>query len=86
MPRDVSRVCRGTIPPHQCVRLLLEANPWHDGVGSQETLDFLSEQLGSVLRGEDVKSSDPPSIDLLCTHISKVNLVLFLQFRRVIKQ
>lgn len=61
----------GTVPPHQCVRLLLEANPWQDGVGSQETLDFLSEQLGIVLRGEDVKSSDPPSIDLLCSHISK---------------
>ncbi|KAJ7630805.1 ER-golgi trafficking TRAPP I complex 85 kDa subunit-domain-containing protein [Roridomyces roridus] len=61
----------GALPPSQCSRLFLGAHHWTDGTGSAETSDFVPRKLQDVLLGRVVETSNPPPIDVLCSHIAK---------------
>ncbi|KAG5647603.1 hypothetical protein DXG03_008956 [Asterophora parasitica] len=61
----------GPMPPLQSAQLLFGVNRWSRGSGSQETFDFVSKKLQDVLNGTTVENSDPPPLDLLCSHISE---------------
>ncbi|TFY79762.1 hypothetical protein EWM64_g4249 [Hericium alpestre] len=43
-------------------------DPWEDRVDSAETLKFVSRKLQGLIRGEDTEISDPPPIELICSH------------------
>ncbi|KAJ7654956.1 ER-golgi trafficking TRAPP I complex 85 kDa subunit-domain-containing protein [Mycena polygramma] len=60
-----------SLAPFQSSRLFFGASRWTDGAGSTETLDFVSRKLDDVLHGRTVDRSDPPPIDVLCTHTTK---------------
>ncbi|RDB28485.1 Transport protein particle subunit trs85-1 [Hypsizygus marmoreus] len=60
-----------SLAPSQSSHLFLGASRWGAGAGSQETLDFVCRKLSDVLHGRTVEVSDPPPIDLLCSHISE---------------
>ncbi|KAF5384925.1 hypothetical protein D9615_001402 [Tricholomella constricta] len=61
----------GPMPPLQSSHLLFGVSRWLAGYGSQETFDFVAKKLQDVLNGRTVEISDPPPIDLLCSHIFK---------------
>ncbi|KAI0800868.1 ER-golgi trafficking TRAPP I complex 85 kDa subunit-domain-containing protein [Fomes fomentarius] len=60
-----------TIPPHQAAQLSLGARPWSAGTGATETREFVSRKLAAVLKGEQVDASEPPPIELHCTHLAQ---------------
>ncbi|KAJ7275176.1 ER-golgi trafficking TRAPP I complex 85 kDa subunit-domain-containing protein [Mycena haematopus] len=61
----------GSLTPLQSSRLFFGVNRWLDGTGSTETLDFVSRKLQDVLHGREVGHSNPPSIDVLFSHVAK---------------
>ena len=64
----------GPLPPSQSTHLLFGANRL-DGAGSdvQQTLDFISSKLGDIIQGRTLELSYPPTISLLCNHLSEVS-------------
>lgn len=68
---------RGHIAPSQSARFLFGASRWMEGSGSDETRAFVSTKLSSLLKGENIDLTSPPPIDLVCSHISKVNAFSF---------
>ncbi|KAF8078759.1 ER-golgi trafficking TRAPP I complex 85 kDa subunit-domain-containing protein [Lyophyllum atratum] len=62
--RPIAEHKLGLLPPSQSSHLLFGASRWDAGSGSQETLDFVSKKLRDTV-------SDPPPIDLLCSHMSE---------------
>jgi hypothetical protein len=48
-----------------------------EGSGSDETRAFVSTKLGGLLKGENIDLTSPPPIDLVCSHISKVDIFSF---------
>ncbi|KAF8898889.1 ER-golgi trafficking TRAPP I complex 85 kDa subunit-domain-containing protein [Infundibulicybe gibba] len=62
-----------TILPYQSSRLLYGANQWLEGSGSPETTKFVTRKLVDILHGRTVEVSDPPPIELICSHIIKTD-------------
>ncbi|KAI0932025.1 hypothetical protein AcV5_004630 [Taiwanofungus camphoratus] len=67
----LGQCCIGTIPPHQITRLPLGVTAWKDSSGFEATKQFVARKLRDVLQGNQPDTSDPPSIDLVCGHISE---------------
>lgn len=65
------------LPPRQLGRVLLHAARWDEGSGSAETKEFVIRQLGVVLEGRQMDSSNPPPLDMLFNHITEVGIFLF---------
>lgn len=65
---------RGNIAPSQSARFLLGASCWMEGSGSDETQAFVSTKFSGLLKGEKIDLTSPPPIDLVCSHISKVDV------------
>ncbi|EIW64369.1 uncharacterized protein TRAVEDRAFT_158546 [Trametes versicolor FP-101664 SS1] len=57
-------------PPHQVATFSLGARPWTSGAGVSETRDFVANKIRAVLQETPIDPSEPPSLDLTCTHIA----------------
>lgn len=57
-----------SISPSQTARFVLGGDLWQEGEGKKETLDYLVRKLEDVLAGLPASSSEPPEIDLVCSH------------------
>lgn len=65
-----------SIPPRQVVDFLLSANTWQEGKGALETKEFVASKLRALLKGDQADGSEPPPIDLACTHlVQSTNIV-----------
>lgn len=68
-------ISSGSLSSSQSSHLLFGASRWNAGSGTEKTLEFVSRKLSDVLQGKTAEISDPPPIDLLCSHISDVSEV-----------
>lgn len=66
------RLPRGTVSPLQSANLTMQAKPWANPSGVQDTYEFVSQRLAEVLLGGTLSPSAPPPIDLLCSHVNEV--------------
>ncbi|TEB39007.1 hypothetical protein FA13DRAFT_1724958 [Coprinellus micaceus] len=57
------------LAPSQTGRFTFAAEQWLDGEGKKESLDFVKEKLELVLQGDVPSLSEPPEVDLLCSHL-----------------
>ncbi|KAI0715153.1 ER-golgi trafficking TRAPP I complex 85 kDa subunit-domain-containing protein [Earliella scabrosa] len=60
-----------SIPPRQAVEYSLGASPWRGGAGATETREFVARKVQAVLKGDQVDASEPPPLDLSCTHLAQ---------------
>ncbi|CDO73209.1 hypothetical protein BN946_scf185007.g264 [Trametes cinnabarina] len=67
------------VPPHQIANLSLGANPWTSSTSPSETRDFVARKLKAVLHEETIDSSEPPPVDLICTHMATDSDIVPLQ-------
>ncbi|KAI0361180.1 hypothetical protein OH77DRAFT_1417397 [Trametes cingulata] len=58
------------IPPHQVANVSLGARPWTGGAGATETREFVTRKIRAVLQEDPVDPSEPPPLDLSCTHVA----------------
>ncbi|KAG9222665.1 hypothetical protein CCMSSC00406_0004579 [Pleurotus cornucopiae] len=65
----------GSVPPLQSANLTLQAKPWANSTGVQDTYEFVSQRLAEVLLGRTLSPSTPPPIDLLCSHVNEKALL-----------
>ena len=63
---------RDMLTPSQVLHLPLGVDRWENELDTQPTLDFVSNTLRNVLQGQTLEPSEPPPIDVLCSHVSKV--------------
>ncbi|KAG6819496.1 hypothetical protein H0H93_011310 [Arthromyces matolae] len=61
----------GILTPLQSSQLWFGASPWDGNTTSHDVFAFVSTKLQDVLHGRAVNNSDPPSIDILCTHFTE---------------
>lgn len=74
LPVDVSIMSFSRdLAPSQSSRFTFGAEQWLDGEGKKESLEFVSDKLHDVLLGNMVALSDPPEIDLICSHLLEVS-------------
>ncbi|KIY45752.1 hypothetical protein FISHEDRAFT_66805 [Fistulina hepatica ATCC 64428] len=60
-----------TIAPNQVSRFFFGVDPWESQSGCRETNEFVTRKLRSLLLGEEVDVSEPPPIDILCSHVAE---------------
>lgn len=61
------------LPPSQIVRVGFCAKRWEDGAEEiGEVRKYVRRKLGAVLRGEEIDPSEPPPLEVSCTHFSGV--------------
>lgn len=65
--------CRD-LAPSQTGHFTFAAEQWLDGEGKKESLDFVKEKLELVLQGDVPSPSEPPEVDLLCSHLLEVGI------------
>lgn len=58
-----------TVHPQQVARLVLGVTSWSDGIGRNETEKFAVGRLQDVLQGRQLDQAEPPSIDLISSHM-----------------
>ena len=47
---------------------------WEDGIeGIEKTRKYFRRKIGAVLRGEEINPSEPPPLEVSCTHFSGVS-------------
>ena len=71
---QVLTTCRGGLSPGQSARIAFGADQWEQRSGG-ETRDYLAQQLRAVLQDDAVPPVDPPPVDLLCGHATKVGVL-----------
>ncbi|KAF6766545.1 ER-golgi trafficking TRAPP I complex 85 kDa subunit-domain-containing protein [Ephemerocybe angulata] len=57
------------LAPSQSGRFSSAAEQWLDGEGKKESLEFVLKKLDDVLQGNFITLSDPPELDLICSHL-----------------
>ncbi|RPD64974.1 hypothetical protein L227DRAFT_571426 [Lentinus tigrinus ALCF2SS1-6] len=60
-----------SVPPRQAVEYSFGAAPWQAGTSATETTEFVARKLQAVLKGDPADPSEPPPIDLTCTHLAQ---------------
>jgi len=55
--------------PLQSSRFIQGVNPWNDSSGCIETIDYVLNRLGDVVRGKVLDQSQPPPLDLCYSHV-----------------
>lgn len=60
--------------PLQSSRFIQGVNPWNDSSGCIETIDYVLNRLGDVVRGKVLDQSQPPPLDLCYSHVIQVTL------------
>lgn len=60
------------LAPLQIGHFAFAAEQWLDGEGKEESLDFVKTKLELVLQGDVPSPSEPPEVDLLCSHLLEV--------------
>ncbi|CCM05178.1 uncharacterized protein FIBRA_07387 [Fibroporia radiculosa] len=66
----------GKVLPHQITRLTLGIRPWQKEVESIKPISqFVAQKLQAVVQGNQPDSTNPPSVDLLCSHITATNAI-----------
>ncbi|KAF5317627.1 hypothetical protein D9611_015053 [Ephemerocybe angulata] len=50
------------------------AEQWLDGEGKKESLEFVLKKLDDVLQGNFITLSDPPELDLICSHLFETKI------------
>ncbi len=65
---------RGGVSPGQSARIAFGADQWEQRSGG-ETRDYLAQQLRAVLQDDAIPPVDPPPVDLLCGHTTKVGVL-----------
>ncbi|KAI0068320.1 hypothetical protein BV25DRAFT_1793504 [Artomyces pyxidatus] len=58
----------GNLLPSQAIYLPLGVRPWAHMSDNTATRQFVTGKLRDVLQGRDIDQSDPPAIELLCSH------------------
>lgn len=75
------------LPPSQIVRVGFDVKRWEDGSeGIEETRRFVRRKIGAVLRGGEIDPSEPPPLEVSCTHFSGVSLSLCLDVRSIVHE
>ena len=72
---SIMSFCRD-LAPSQLGRFTFGAEQWLDGEGKKESLEFVTKELDHVLQGSAVPPSDPPEIDLICSHLLEVSICI----------
>ncbi|KAI8981263.1 ER-golgi trafficking TRAPP I complex 85 kDa subunit-domain-containing protein [Trametes punicea] len=67
------------VPSHQIANLALGVSPWKSGPIASQTGEFVARKIKAVLHEETVDSSEPPPVDLICTHVAQESDVVPLQ-------
>lgn len=62
-----------SIPPRQAAEYSFGASPRRAGTGATETTEFVLRKIETVLQGGQVNPSEPPPIELSCTHLAEVS-------------
>lgn len=58
-----------SLEPLQTARIALDARPWAEGKGVQETFAHVAEALGDVLHGRPSPTKPPPPLDVKCSPV-----------------
>ena len=62
------------LPPSQVSRVAFGVKRWEDGAeGIEGTRKYVRRKIGTVLRGEEIDPSEPPPLEVWCTHFSGVS-------------
>lgn len=64
-----AKTLKADLAPSQTGRFAFAAERWLDGEGKKESLEFVKSKLDVVLQGEVPSQTDPPEVDLVCSHL-----------------
>ncbi|KAF9010359.1 hypothetical protein BDZ89DRAFT_996309 [Hymenopellis radicata] len=74
--RPLSENPLGMSRPSQSSRFFMGASRWENSQDPSLTMDFVTRKLAGVLQGHPVDPSQPPPVDLCCTHMPHKSDVL----------
>ncbi|KAF8917701.1 ER-golgi trafficking TRAPP I complex 85 kDa subunit-domain-containing protein [Mucidula mucida] len=74
--RPLSETPLGMSRPSQSSRFFMGASRWENSQDPSHTMDFVTRKLADVLQGKPVDPSQPPPVELCCSHMPHKSDVL----------